>query len=49
MLALNAGAAIYAADITSSIEHGVAMAQDIMTSGLALEKFKEFVEFTRYL
>lgn len=49
MIALNAGAAIYAADITASVEQGVRMAQDLMTSGLALEKLKEFVEFTRFV
>jgi anthranilate phosphoribosyltransferase len=47
MLALNAGAAIYAADIATSLKDGIAMAQDVMASGLALEKMKEFIEFTQ--
>ncbi len=49
MIALNAGAAIYAADITLTLALGVEMAQDMMVSGLALEKMKEFVEFTRFV
>jgi anthranilate phosphoribosyltransferase len=47
MLALNAGAAIYAADVTRSLADGIKLAQDVMASGQALEKFNEFIEFTR--
>jgi anthranilate phosphoribosyltransferase len=47
MIALNAGAAIYAANITSTLSLGVALARDVIHSGQALEKLKEFVEFTR--
>jgi anthranilate phosphoribosyltransferase len=47
MLALNAGAAIYAADITASLAAGVSLAQDLMQTGQALEKMREFVEFTQ--
>ncbi len=47
MLALNAGAAIYAADLTQTLAQGVTLAQDVIASGQALEKFNEFVEFTR--
>ncbi|MEM8498721.1 MAG: anthranilate phosphoribosyltransferase [Pseudomonadota bacterium] len=49
IVALNSGAAIYAADLCESIEHGVAMAQDAMLSGLALQKMKELAEFTQLL
>lgn len=49
MIALNAGAAIYAADLTLTLKQGVEMAQDIMVSGLALEKMKDFIEFTRFV
>ena len=49
MVALNSGAAIYAADLCGSIEQGVAMAQDAMLSGLALQKMKELAEFTQLL
>lgn len=47
MLALNAGAAIYAADVTLTFQQGVTLAQDVMASGQALEKFKEFIDFTQ--
>ena len=49
MLALNAGAAIYAADIVNSLAAGVVMAQDIMASGQALEKMQEFIQFTQWV
>ncbi|CAA0120608.1 Anthranilate phosphoribosyltransferase [BD1-7 clade bacterium] len=49
MLALNAGAAIYAADVTCTLAQGVEMAQDVMASGQAKEKFNEFIQFTRGL
>ena len=49
MLALNAGAAIYAADITHSLQTGITLAQDVMVSGQALEKFNEFIEFTQWV
>lgn len=47
MIALNAGAAIYAANITATFALGVALAQDVIASGQALEKFKEYIEFTQ--
>ena len=47
MIALNAGAALYAADIADSLSEGVAMAQDAIGSGLAGEKMKELSSFTR--
>ena len=47
MLALNAGAAIYAADLVSSLQSGVVLAQDVMASGQALGKMNEFIEFTQ--
>jgi anthranilate phosphoribosyltransferase len=47
MLAFNAGAAIYAADLTATFEQGVALAQDVISSGQALEKFNEFIDFTQ--
>lgn len=47
MVSLNAGAAIYVGGAASSIEEGVVMAQDAIASGLAGEKFKEFIEFTQ--
>ena len=49
LVALNAGAAIYAAGIALSLKDGVAMAQDAIGSGQAAEKLKEFVAFTRQI
>ncbi|OPX55484.1 anthranilate phosphoribosyltransferase [Oceanospirillum multiglobuliferum] len=46
MIALNAGAALYAADIAASHKEGVLMAQDAIYSGLAAEKMKELSSFT---
>ncbi|SHE88382.1 anthranilate phosphoribosyltransferase [Modicisalibacter ilicicola DSM 19980] len=47
IVALNAGAALYAADIADNLKEGVALAQDAMASKLALEKMKELIDFSR--
>ncbi|MDY7115726.1 anthranilate phosphoribosyltransferase [Halomonas sp. SSL-5] len=47
IVALNAGAALYAADVADSLEEGVALAQDAQASKLPLEKLKELANFTR--
>lgn len=47
MIALNAGAALYAADQTATLHQGVALAQDALSSGLAREKLEDLVAFTR--
>lgn len=47
IVALNAGAALYAANIADNLEQGVAMAQDILASGMAAEKLKELVLVTQ--
>lgn len=44
---LNAGAAIYAADLASSLREGVERAGDAIGSGLALAKLQELSDFTR--
>ena len=49
MVALNAGAAIYVSGQARSLAAGVEMALDAIGSGLASEKFKEFVDFTQQL
>lgn len=49
MLALNAGAAIYAADLASSIKLGIEMANDAMDSGLALQKMKDLANFSKMI
>lgn len=46
MIALNAGAAIYAADLASSLHEGVQRAHDALHTGLAWEKLQELVSFT---
>lgn len=46
MIALNAGAAIYVSGVASDLKQGVAMAQDAIASGLALEKLTELAVFT---
>lgn len=47
MVALNAGAAIYAADIASSIAEGVAMAQDVIGTKLAWAKLKDLAALSQ--
>jgi anthranilate phosphoribosyltransferase len=47
IIALNAGAAIYASGIASSLQQGVEMAQDALGSGLAKEKLSELASFTQ--
>ena len=46
MIALNAGAAIYVAGVADDWPQGVAVAQDVIASGLALEKIKELSDFS---
>jgi anthranilate phosphoribosyltransferase len=46
LIVLNAGAALYAADLASSFNQGVLLAQDALSSGLALEKINELAAFT---
>lgn len=47
MIVLNAGAAIYVADLASSLDEGMAMAADAIGSGLALGKLNDLASFTR--
>ena len=47
IVALNAGAAIYAADLTDSLEAGVSKAQEIINSGVAADKLAQLVELTQ--
>ncbi|MCL6415399.1 anthranilate phosphoribosyltransferase [Aestuariirhabdus sp. Z084] len=48
IIALNAGAAIYVAGLSSTLSDGVAMAQDAIASGLARAKIDELASFSRY-
>lgn len=49
LVALNAGAAIYAARLADSVAEGVEQARAILSSGAAEAKLQEFVDFTRQL
>mgnify|MGYP006176474449 CR=1 FL=1 len=44
---LNAGAAIYVSGKVNSLENGMEMARDAVGSGLAMEKMKDFADFTQ--
>jgi anthranilate phosphoribosyltransferase len=46
ILALNAGAAIYASGVAESHEDGVSKAQEVVASGAAQAKLEQFVAFT---
>ncbi|TFW24512.1 anthranilate phosphoribosyltransferase [Massilia arenosa] len=49
IVALNAGVALYAAGVASSIEDGLARARATIKSGAALRKLDQFVQVTRQL
>ena len=46
IVALNAGAAIYAANLVDSLAAGVNRAQEILESGAALAKLEELINFS---
>ena len=47
IVALNAGAAIYAAGVATTMANGVTLAQDLISTGLANERLKELVDVTQ--
>ena len=49
MVALNAGAAIYAANMCATLKQGVDMARDVLGTGIAWEKMQEFSIFTQHV
>ena len=49
IVALNAGTALYAAGVASSIEDGLARARTAVSSGAALAKLEQFVRVTQQL
>ncbi|WP_312343321.1 anthranilate phosphoribosyltransferase [Stutzerimonas nitrititolerans] len=46
IIVLNAGAALYAADMASSLHEGVGVAHDVLHTGLARDRLEELVSFT---
>jgi anthranilate phosphoribosyltransferase len=44
---LNAGAALYAANVASSIKEGIVLARQAIESGAAQNKLTQFVAFTQ--
>jgi anthranilate phosphoribosyltransferase len=49
ILVLNAGAAVWMADLAHSLEKGMEMAEEAVRSGAALERLEGFVALTREL
>ena len=49
IIAFNAGATIYVSGIAATLADGVAMAEDLLSSGQAREKLKSFVDFTQLM
>ncbi len=49
IVSLNAGAAIYAAGVATSLENGVTMAQDAIAAGLANERLEELVRISKLM
>jgi len=49
LVSLNAGAAIYAAGVATSLGNGVMMAQDAISAGLADERLKELVRISNLM
>lgn len=47
IVALNAGAAIYAADLEPSLEAGIRKAQHVLTSGAGLAKLNQLIELSQ--
>ncbi|WP_019528216.1 anthranilate phosphoribosyltransferase [Dasania marina] len=47
IVALNAGAALYAANVADNLAQGIKAAQDVLSSGKGLEKLHELVALTR--
>ena len=47
IVALNAGTALYAADLVDSIPRGIALARETIASGAARAKLDQFVTYTR--
>jgi anthranilate phosphoribosyltransferase len=49
MITLNAGATIYVSGVAATLADGVAMADDVLASGQAMEKLTAFIAFTQLM
>ncbi len=49
ILTLNGGATIYVSGVSATLADGIAMADDVLASGQAAEKLRQFVDFTRLM
>jgi anthranilate phosphoribosyltransferase len=49
IVALNAGAAIYAANLCANLQQGVDMARDVLGTGVAWDKLQDFACFTQHV
>jgi anthranilate phosphoribosyltransferase len=49
MIALNGGATIYVSGIAATLADGIAMAEDVLASGQAAEKLKQFIDFAQLM
>jgi anthranilate phosphoribosyltransferase len=47
MVLLNAGTALMAAGVAESIYSGITLAREIITSGAALNKLNQLIDFSR--
>lgn len=49
IITLNAGATIYVAGLVASLSDGIALAEDLVSTGQAMEKLKAFVDTTQLM
>jgi len=49
MLALNGGATIYVSGVAATLADGIALAEDVLSTGQAAEKMQQFIDFTRLM
>jgi anthranilate phosphoribosyltransferase len=49
IVCLNAGAALYAADVCSSIQAGIDAARSVIANGSAKQKLEDFIKTTQSL
>jgi anthranilate phosphoribosyltransferase len=47
IVALNAGVALYAANVAASMQEGLALAQSVIASGQAKAKMRDFIAYSK--